>query len=191
MSLEVTQALQAELGRDERLLWSGMPRQGVRLSSGDALMVPFSLLWGGFAIFWEYSVVSRGAPLVFTLFGVPFVLIGLYMIVGRFFVDSYRRARTYYGVTDQRVIILSGLMKREVKSLNLVGLNDLSLSERSDRSGTITFGSTSPVYAMWSGTGWPGMGNRLPPAFNFIDDARTVYDLIREAQREGSGRRGP
>jgi hypothetical protein len=113
-----------------------------------------------------------------------------YIIVGRFFVDSYQRAPTFYGVTDQRVIIVGGLMNREVKSIKLQGLNDVSLNERSDRSGSITFGPTNPMYAMWSGTVWPSMGKKLAPAFELVDDVRKVYDLIREAQREGAGRRG-
>src|SRR5262249_50738831 len=147
------------------------------------LMVPFSLLWGGFAIFWEYSVVtSRGAPVFFTLWGVPFVLVGLYMIFGRFFADSYQRARTYYGVTDERVIILSGLVSREVKSIALKSLNDISLNERSNGSGSITFGPSNPMYAMWSGTNWPGTAKKLAPAFELIAQARKVYNIIREAQ---------
>jgi hypothetical protein len=167
-----------------------MPRQGVRFRPADIFMLPFSLLWGGFAIFWEYSVVSNGAPFFFTLWGVPFVLVGLYIIVGRFLVDSYQRARTYYGVTDQRVIILGGLMNRDVKSITLQGLNDVSLNERSDRSGSITFGPTNPMYAIWSGAEWPGIGKKLAPAFELIDDVRKVHDLIREAQREKLNRRG-
>jgi len=146
-------------------------------------MVPFSLLWGGFAFFWEYSVVSsKGAPVFFTLWGVPFVLMGLYMIFGRFFVDSYLRSRTYYGVTEQRIIILSGLLNREVKSITLQGLNDISLNERSDGSGSITFGPSNPMYAMWSGTAWPGTSKKLAPAFELIAQARRVYNIIREAQ---------
>ncbi|GLQ46317.1 hypothetical protein GCM10007862_13680 [Dyella lipolytica] len=187
MTFEVEQVLRPELGRSERLLWSGMPRQGVRLRPTDALMIPFSLLWGGFAFFWEYSVTSQGSPFFFSLWGVPFVLMGLYIIVGRFFVDSYQRARTYYGVTDQRVIISSGLMSREVKSLNLQGLNDISLTERADRSGSITFGPSNPMYAMWAGTSWPGMSKRQAPAFDLIDDARKVYDVIRETQQQARG----
>lgn len=151
-------------------------------------MVPFSLLWGGFAFFWEYSVVSKGAPYFFTLWGIPFVAVGLYIIVGRFFVDSYQRARTYYGVTDQRVIILGGLTNREVKSITLQGLSDTSLNERSDRSGSITFGPTNPMYDKWAG--WPNMGKKTSPAFELIVDVRKVYDVIRQAQREGASRHG-
>jgi len=188
MSFDVENQVRPELGRGERLLWSGMPSQGLVLRPSDALMVPFSLLWGGFAIFWEYSVVtSKGAPVFFTLWGVPFVLVGLYMIFGRFFVDSYLRARTYYGVTDQRVIILSGLASREVKSIALQGLNDISLNERSDGSGSITFGPSNPMYAMWSGTAWPGTAKKIAPAFEPIAEARRVYNIIREAQA-GAGR---
>lgn len=116
-------------------------------------MVPFSLLWGGFAFFWEYSVLqAQEAPFFFALWGIPFVLVGIYIIIGRFFVDSYQRARTFYGVTDQRVLILGGLMTREVKSLPLKSLSEMSLQERADRSGSILFGPSGPMYAMWAGT---------------------------------------
>jgi len=187
MSFEVERKLRPELSGDERLLWSGMPSQGLLFRPTDVLMVPFSLMWGGFAIFWEYSVVSsKGAPVFFSLWGIPFVLVGLYMIVGRFLVDSYQRARTYYGVTDQRVIIVGGLVNQEVKSIALQGLSDMSLYERSNGSGSITFGPSNPRYAMWSGTAWPGTARQMAPAFELIGQVRTVYNIIREAQRAES-----
>jgi hypothetical protein len=186
VDLEAAQVLTPELGRGERLLWSGRPAQGVIFRAGDVFMIPFSLLWGGFAFFWEYSVVKQGAPLLFTLWGIPFVLVGLYIIAGRFFVDSYFRSRTYYGTTDQRVLISSGGRSRNIKSLDLRGLNDISLQERSDRSGTITLGASNPMYAMWSGASWPGIGRKLAPSFERIGDARAVYDLIREAKQKAS-----
>jgi hypothetical protein len=92
MGFEDGQTLRTELGRGERLLWSGMPRQGLRLRASDMYMVPFSLLWGGFAFFWEFGVISKGDNLAI-LGGIPLVLAGIYFIVGRFFVDSYQRLR--------------------------------------------------------------------------------------------------
>lgn len=176
------QVLSGQLGSGERLLWSGRPRQGVFLRPADAYLIPFSLMWGGFAIFWEYSVLSSKAPFFFGIWGIPFVLVGLYLIAGRFFADARQRAKTFYGLTNQRVIIVSGLFSRAVKSMQLRTLSDVSLSERADGSGTITFGPTAP---WWSGSaGWPGSARYAPPAFDSITGAREVYERVRSAQKD-------
>jgi Bacterial PH domain len=171
-----------EIGVGERLLCSGRPRQGLLLRPADALLIPFSLLWGGFAIFWEVMVFRSGAPFFFKLWGIPFVLVGIYMIIGRFFTDAKQRARTLYAVTNERVIIVSGLLKETVQSLNLRTLSDISLTERSDGSGTISLGTRSS-YAGFASAGWPGTRQYAPPALEGIPDARAVYEAIRQVQK--------
>jgi len=94
-----------------------------------------------------------------------------------------QRARTDYGVTDQRVIIIDGLLGRRIKSLALEGLADMSLSERPDGSGTITFGTGAGSFSWFGGGSWPGMRHRQPPSFEMISGVRQVYSLIREAQQ--------
>ncbi len=89
-------ALQFPLDRGERQLWSGWPRQGIVVRSSDALVMPFSCLWAGFAVFWELSVWRTSAPFPFLLFGVPFLLVGLYITIGRFFFEC--EAPCAYGV---------------------------------------------------------------------------------------------
>ncbi|HUX00577.1 MAG: PH domain-containing protein [Phycisphaerae bacterium] len=186
--------IEAELSQDEKLLWSGKPRRGIRLRPIDAFLVPFSIVWAGFAVFWETMALSmlwaaggEDAPsafrLVFPLFGIPFVLMGLYLLVGRFWLDAARRARTYYGVTSRRVIIVSGILGRKVKSLNLRTITDLSLAEKSDGSGTITFGATFHPFAAFSSVGWPGMGETTP-SFEMVENAKHVFELIAKAQQE-------
>ena len=160
------------------------PEDRVRASSApaDAYLIPFSLMWGGFAIFWEYSVLSSKGPFFFEIWGIPFVLIGLYLIVGRFFADARQRAKTYYGLTNQRVIIVSGLLAQAVKSLQLRTLSDVSLSERSDGTGTITFGPTAP---WWSGaSSWPGSGPHRPRRSIRSPGRTSVFERVRTAQRE-------
>ena len=180
-----TQAVRAQLEAGEQLIWSGQPRQGLLLRPSDAFMIPFSLLWGGFAIFWEVSVILTGAPVFFWLFGVPFVLIGLHLIFGRFFTDARLRARTFYGLTNDRIIITSGKHGKRVQSLSLSTLGDISLDQREDGSGTITFAAANPL-GRWGNFGaMPGVGTgrQMPPSFEMIPQARKVYEMIRGAQR--------
>src|SRR5476649_1583398 len=106
--------LDSYLDPSERLLWSGQPKQGLRLQASDAMMIPFSLMWGGFAIFWEANalglVQTNGhqttPPIFMAIWGIPFVLVGLYMIAGRFFIDAMTRGKTWYAVTDQRLLVV-------------------------------------------------------------------------------------
>ncbi len=181
---EAEQKIKLELGPNEKLLWSGRPKQGIFLRGTDAFLIPFSLMWGGFAVFWEIIVFRNHAPFLFRLFGIPFVLLGLYMIIGRFFADASQRRKIIYGLTNQRVIIISGLLSRQVKTLNLKTLSDISLAERSDERGTISFGRINPRY-MWINTGWwPGLNLLAVPNFDTIEKAKEVYEKIRRAQNE-------
>lgn len=175
-----------ELNPGERIIWSGQPQQGLMLRPSDALMIPFSLMWGGFAIFWEFSVASMGVSF-FMLWGIPFVLVGLYMIVGRFFFDSMQRGKTYYALTNERVIIISGLVSQNTKTLDIKKLPEINISTNGDGKGTITFGASHPMAWMYSGSGFPNMGRyNIAPSFEMIEDAKIVYQHLKSLQRESS-----
>lgn len=183
------EAIAAELSPDEKLLWAGRPRLGLRLQASDALLIPFSVMWCGFAIFWEAGVIGAGAPWFFALWGVPFVAIGLFFVFGRFFVDARQRQTTFYAVTCDRVLIISGLFRRQVKSLGIDTLTDLSLSERGNGGGTISFGSVPFWYSFYGNAIWPGMQSHSVPQFDLASDARPVYEIIRSAQKDARQRR--
>lgn len=167
--------LQRELSPGEELLWTGRPLTGLRLQASDALFIPFSLLWGGFAFFWEFSVWKVGAPAFFRLWGIPFVAVGIYLIIGRFIVDAIVRSRTLYALTDYRALILSGLFYRTVRSVDLRILAELGFSESRNGVGTITFGRPSPSTHR-SGT--------RPAEFAFLEQARPVYQRVLAIQAD-------
>jgi hypothetical protein len=178
----VEPAIQEQVALGERVLWSGRPAQGIMFRSSDLALIPFSLMWGGFAFFWEYQVVSsEGAPFFFMLWGIPFVGIGLYLIAGRFFFDSIQRAHTFYGVTNQRAIIASGIWSRRVTSLQLRTLPDVSVEEKASGRGSISFGSAFlPGWTRGGIAAWPGL--QAGPAFELIENPKAVFEIIRKAQ---------
>jgi hypothetical protein len=177
-TLDASSVIREQLGREEHLLWAGQPGQGIRLRPTDLYLIPFSLLWGGFAFFWEWSVVTGGAPFFFKLWGIPFVGAGAYLILGRFFWDAYRRSQTYCGLSDQRALIVTRGLSPTTKSFPLVTLPVITLSLSRDGSGTIQFGTAAGT----AGAGRPGFGT-VAPAFEMIEDARDVHDRLLSAQK--------
>lgn len=188
---EIQAQFRADLFPSERLLWAGRPRQGLILRLNDFFLIPFSLFWCGFAIFWESTALSMGAPLYFALWGAPFVLIGLYVTIGRFVHDAAIRARLFYGLTDQRVLILRTGLARRSYSLDLTNLPMLELEERANGRGTIRFDDPDIVSAFFGRGQWhlwvPSLGGSR--RFEGIAEARRVYDLIYRAGETRSARR--
>ena len=181
--IEAQRNLQPELGRSERLLWAGRPGQGILFRPSDIFLIPFSLMWGGFAIFWETAVITMGAPFFFMLWGIPFVLVGLHLIFGRFIFDAWARSRTWCGVSNERILIRAGGISSRLTTLNLASLSEVSMTEKSDGRGTLTLGPAAPAGFNIQKRGWPGAGSNQSPSFEAIGNARQVLDVIRDAQK--------
>lgn len=181
-------AIELDLEEGERLLWAGQPPQGVRFSLLDIFLIPFSLVWGGFAIAWEVLVIAAGAPFFFPLFGVPFVVVGLYLMVGRFFFDARARARTFYGVTDRRALVVTNTPARKVDAVDLGGEKPISLVEHRKGSGTIVFGGPGLTPGP-TGNLALSMSSKEMQQFEKIQNARAVYQMLNDARDDLRERR--
>ena len=175
-----TLSIEFDLGRGERLLWSGMPRQGLMLRQNDLLMIPFSLFWCGFIVNWERLAINQHAPLLFAAWGIPFLCVGIYLVVGRFFYDAWRRAGTAYGLTTERVLISTRGFGTSLMSFDLASLPTMSLTQQAGGLGSIAFGQAAwgPMTRSWGSWG----GSPVVPTFESIPDAKAVYDQIRAAR---------
>jgi hypothetical protein len=145
--------LQPHIRRGERLLWAGRPDPDVHFTGRDAFLIPFSLMWGGFAIFWEVTAIvsSRGGGALLALWGVPFVVVGLYFIFGRFVVKHRRKLTTAYGVTDRRAIVTSG-----ARSIDDTPVAHVSTAIRRSKDGShvsVMFGPQSTMNRVYANTG--------------------------------------
>lgn len=123
----------------ENILWRGKPGEGNLVTAQDVFMIPFSILWCGFAVFWMVMASQAGA---FALFGIPFVCVGLYLVFGRFLWTSYIRKRTLYVITDRKVVRKRG---------SRIDMQDLSgapirVMVHKNGYGTIRIGGMDPYY---------------------------------------------
>ena len=128
------------LAHDEYVVWNGKPGKGHLLTKYDTYMIPFSIMWCGFAIFWETGVLTNGAPFLFKVWGIPFVCIGLYMVFGRFIMKSYVRKETVYVITNKRVF---SFRKNQVNTIDYHANPPRTITRNPDGSGSIYFGSAA------------------------------------------------
>ncbi len=178
---------------EEKLLWSGQPTKGIKLRPHDIFFIPFGLFMAVFAIVW----LSIGLHVTFTeeaeetglviwifmlLFGLPFLIIGLYFLLGRFLVEAKQRKKTFYGVTSERIIVVSGLFSQKVTSLNLRTLTDITMHQKRDGSGTIIFGPSNFMSNIFIAFQQFGMG-QISPQFEFIPNVIEVHNIIRDTQK--------
>ena len=124
----------------EYVIWNGKPGKGHLLTKYDTYMIPFSIMWCGFAIFWETSVLTGGAPFLFKVWGIPFVCVGLYVVFGRFIMKSYVRKETVYVITNKRVL---SFRKNQVNTLDYHTNQTRTITRNPDGSGSIFFGSAA------------------------------------------------
>ncbi|MFI5283368.1 MAG: hypothetical protein ACHQ0J_09595 [Candidatus Dormibacterales bacterium] len=173
----------------ETLLWSDRPDPRRLFAGNDVWLIPFSLLVGVFAIYWEAGALAHAARSgsgfdPFALWGLPFVVIGQYLIWGRFLYKRWDRHRIVYAVTSKRLLTVRGT---NFRSVFLARLSAINQTTRTDGTGSLDFGSGSVWAAMWANTGLDWFNLRAGvPAFYDIEDVRNVYRLIAEA-RSGPG----
>ena len=192
---ESLSAIQPELAPGERLLWAGQPKASIIFHKEDGFLIPFSLMWGGFAIFWEASAAGlwgtrprpNPASYFFLLWGVPFVLIGQYLIWGRFFYAAWKKKRTHYGVTDRRVIVVQNGRTRKMSSAYIDTLPALIKEAGKDGSGTLRFTQAMPS-GRSGGASWDAMAMGALPTFVDIDDLDTVYRLVSDLREKKPNR---
>jgi len=194
----VHQLWQSELSGDESILWTGQPNPKVIFRREDIFRIPFSLMWGGFAIFWEAMVLGlhpwggeAKAPFdwFFVLWGIPFVLVGQYMIWGRFVYDAWKKRRIFYAVTTRRVLALD--TSRRARRLSAAFIDQLPVirkTVRSDGIGSLAFGPVPPN-ARQSHIVWNQYHVGAVPVFRDIDGAENVYRLVlRQREERSSGK---
>jgi hypothetical protein len=186
MDYTLERMAQNELGAGERLLWVGQPNPWRSTLTSFAIYL-FAIPWTAFVIFWEAMALGMGSHvrnqsgpfLIFPLFGIPFVLIGLGMLSTPIWV--YRKMRrTLYAVTDKRLLIIISGRSRTVQSYDERSIGDIQRREYTDGSGDIIFARKLRYGTDDNGTTTTSTTNI---GFLGIPDVRSVEKLVRDIAR--------
>ena len=144
---DAQQRAQSELQSGESLYWTGSadPARAAITALPAAL---FGIPFAGFALFWITQAYRASSHIsnssnsfakgfsVFPLFGLPFLLVGLGVILAPMW--AYLKGlNTVYAVTNQRVMVISGGSSRSVKSLTPADIVGVDYRERPDGSGDV------------------------------------------------------
>ncbi len=171
------------LDQDEALLWQGAPSGAVRLRGNDLMVVAvggffvlFSVVWIGLAV---AIGPQSGAEAFFPLFGVPFLLIGLLVMVGGPRWNARVRRRTRYALTDRRAIVARSAWGRSLKSYPID--EDTRIDYRPGPEATIYFAEEVR-------RGNKGNSYTVRHGFEYIADGDAVYRLMRDIQRRAADR---
>ena len=145
-------------------------------------MIPFSTGWLAFVVLWEVTALRQPGTLALVAWGVLFLGVGLFIFAGRFGLDAFIRAQTFYGVTDRRALSLRLVFGPALMSTAL-GC-DVALKMASNGRGTLDFaggvGRPRGLAAwQWRGNGWTIWLPSLPDHVRFLrtDDVMEAYRL--------------
>jgi len=143
-SPELDVILRRELMPGERLLWSGRP-DPARLRAVFAIWF-FAVPWTAFALFWEAMafmpwMASSHTPagiqwsfgIIFPLFGLPFIGIGLSMLWMPFKARR-KAAQTIFGLTDRRIL---RVRKRESASVLFAQMGPIDVTADAEGYGSL------------------------------------------------------
>ena len=112
---------------DERIIWKGKPDTKIRFAQ-DLSNIIFAVFWLGFSIFWCTGVAASGTGM--WIMGIPFVAIGVYLLVGRPIHSAIKRKNTAYVITNMKIIRSRGnkidtMDGRDLPRLNIKGFSQV------------------------------------------------------------------
>jgi len=158
----------------ETILWQGRPDRGFHVAPNRYFLAAFGIAFGGFALFWMTMAAQAGGT--FWMFGLLHFSVGLGIIFGALFWDTFRRRRTWYTLTDRRAFIATKIPVR--------GRSIKSYPIRPDTPLDIQQGPLTSLHFATERRRSKNSSYTVPIGFERIPDGESVLQLLRQVQRQ-------
>ena len=176
----IAKAFRLFIRPDEKIMWTGRPRQGLIVRPIDFFAEPMTLIVT-FGILGSIPIeVSRNSFSWDTYIGLMYfyIFILIVFLFPRFLIDAWLRSNIVYAITNIRAMMLRNPVDGELVTVKLGG--KITFSSHSGGRGTLGFGR--PVDAPYR---FLAIYARLVPAFSNELEFREVGDAA-EAYRLAS-----
>ena len=185
---EVQQSrLRAELRPSEQVLWAGQPLPNRYMRSGFVAAL-FFIPWTAFSVFWiagasgfklpRFDGEAGLFPLLFPLFGLPFLLIGLGGLAAPLLLRR-KAAFIVYALTEQRALLIEGSKAVTVQSIALKDIHNLVRTELADGSGTLLL--QTDAYRGVTRTASLDADASALQSFVAVPEVRLLHQLLEQA----------
>lgn len=186
--------IQAGLFPGESICWAGQPNTNVIFHKDDVWMIPLALGWSVIPMIGEAGVIGalwsgHWSPngIMFSLFCTPFAIYAQYLIWARFLYAAWKKKRTFYAVTNRRVIVVQDGWRRRSAVADLETLPSPILENGPNETGTVRFAKWQTEHPGCQQLGWTrfdlmAIGN--VPTLVDIDNADFVYRLVSDLQKK-------
>ena len=109
----------------EYIVWCGRAlasKVNIRQMGTKLYLIFFAIIWTSFALFWTFGVFRSGGG-VMGFFGVPFIIIGIFLFIKAFTTGS---EKAYFAVTNMRILKVSGhgFEMEYLKNVSSVQINE-------------------------------------------------------------------
>ncbi len=178
--------IQLELMPEEEILWSGKSSLKKWISYGDYMYIPFSLMWCGFVLYWEWTVIRFQYPASFHLLGIPFAIFGLYMVAGRFLYKYYKKKSSCYVLTNLRAIEAYEHKWFKRREMPVKEMGRMLRFVEKDGYGVIVFNDVNPALIMKLNDGMELFRRKTKSVVGFydIENVEQLYEMVQALKRQ-------
>ncbi len=163
---------------NEKILWQGCPQKTPLFNKTDILLIPFSTILGGFLIFYAVilaQLMVKGQGILFSFVGITMLLIGLYLLLFRFWYRKKRISRQLYFITDKRVFAFDTMRDEVIFDITLE--DTLLCCDKNN----IILGQTNPIGDFVYNLGLDIFFRNLvseTPSFKYLENGDEVFKII-------------
>lgn len=156
------------LMQDEIILWQGKYNKGGGITSfAGAYNALFSIFWIAFSVFWTISAFMAGG--LFGIFGIPFILIGVYLIK-----SSFGGHKNSYAITNMRVMTYDS---KNFMSDMLCNVINISFSQGKNYIGNVNFDIAGKQYIRNRNN----LNGLVQKGFYGVENPQEVFNILNQA----------